>query len=76
VGRPRSPGLAGQGITIHGLRSAAISLYAARDLTVVEVADLVGHADGGATLLKHYARLFDRSDVEARARAAQASLDT
>ena len=68
-------GLADKGITVHGLRSAAVSMYATRgDLTVVEVAQVMGHADAGVTL-KHYARLFDRSDVEARVRAAQASLN-
>jgi hypothetical protein len=34
---------------------------------------IVETADPGVTW-KHYARLFDRSDVEARVRAAQASL--
>lgn len=68
-------GLADKGITIHGLRSAAISLYAARGLSMLEVATIMGQADAGVTW-KHYARLFDRSDVEARVRAAQASLDT
>lgn len=67
-------GLAGKGITIHGLRSAAISLYAARGLSMLETATVMGQADAGVTW-KHYARLFDRSDVEARVRAAQASLD-
>ena len=62
-------------ITIHSLRSAAISLYAARGLTMLETATVMGQADPGVTW-KHYARLFDRSDVEARVRAAQASLDT
>ena len=66
-------GLAGKGITIHGLRSAAISLYAARGLSMLETATIMGQADPGVTW-KHYARLFDRSDVEARVRAAQASL--
>jgi integrase len=66
-------GLAGRGITIHGLRSAAISLYAARGLSMLETATIMGQADPGVTW-KHYARLFDRSDVEARVRAAQASL--
>jgi len=65
--------LADKGITIHGLRSAAISLYAARGLTMVEVADLMGQADPNVTW-KHYAKLFDPSDVAARVRAAQASL--
>jgi integrase len=67
-------GLAGKGITIHSLRSAAISLYAARGLTMLETATVMGQADPGVTW-RHYARLFDRSDVEARVRAAQASLD-
>jgi integrase len=66
-------GLAEKGITIHGLRSAAISLYAARGLSMLETATIMGQADPGVTW-KHYARLFDRSDVEARVRAAQASL--
>jgi hypothetical protein len=68
-------GLAGKDITIHGLRSAAISLYAARGLSMLETATIMGQADPGVTW-KHYARLFDRSDVEARVRAAQASLGT
>jgi integrase len=67
-------GLAGKGITIHGLRSAAISLYAARGLSMLETATIMGQSDPGVTW-KHYARLFDRSDVEARVRAAQASID-
>jgi hypothetical protein len=66
--------LAGNGITIHGLRSAAISLYAARGLTMLETATVMGQADPGVTW-KHFARVFDRSDVDARVRAAQASLD-
>ena len=66
-------GLAGKGITIHGLRSAAVSLYAARGLSMPETATVMGQADAGATG-KHYARLFDRSDVNARVRAARASL--
>jgi integrase len=64
-------GLAGKGITIHDLRSAAISLYAASGLSLVEVAAIVGHSDATVTA-KHYARLFERSDVAARVRAAQA----
>jgi integrase len=68
-------GLADKGITIHGLRSAAISLYAARGLTMLETATIMGQADAGVTW-KHYARLFDRSDVNARVRAAQAPLET
>jgi integrase len=68
-------GLVGKGITIHGLRSAAVSIYAARGLTMLETATVMGQADPGVTW-KHYARLFDRSDVNARVRAAQASLGT
>jgi integrase len=67
-------GLAGLGITIHGLRSAAISLYAARGLTILETAAVMGHKDALVTW-KHYARLFDRSDVNARVRAAQSSIE-
>jgi integrase len=67
-------GLVGKGITIHSLRSAAVSLYAARGLTMLETATVMGQADPGVTW-RHYARLFDRSDVDARVRAAQASLD-
>jgi hypothetical protein len=33
----------------------------------------MGQSDAGVTWM-HHARLFDRSDVEARVRAAQASL--
>jgi hypothetical protein len=33
----------------------------------------VGHADATVTA-KHFARLFDRSDVAARARAAQVAI--
>lgn len=67
-------GLAGKRITIHGLRSAAISLYAARELSMLETATVMGQADARVTW-KHYAKLFDRSDVNARVRAAQSSLD-
>jgi integrase len=66
-------GLAGKGITIHGLRSAAISLYAARGLTMVETAAVMGQKDPHVTW-KHYVKLFNPSDVAARVRAAQASL--
>jgi hypothetical protein len=47
-----------------------VSLYASRGLTTVEVAAIVGHGDPSVTA-KVYSRLVDRSDVEARARAAQ-----
>jgi integrase len=66
-------GLDGKGITIHDLRSAAISLYAASGLSLVEVASIVGHSDATVTA-KHSARLFDRSDVAKRVRAAQGSI--
>ena len=66
--------LDGKGITIHALRHAAVSLYASAGLTLVEVATIVGHADPSVTAAV-YAHLFDRSDVESRVRAAQASLD-
>jgi hypothetical protein len=56
-------GLGAKDITIHGLRSAAISLYAARGLTMLETATVMGQADPGVTW-KHYARLFDKSDVD------------
>jgi integrase len=69
----RAAGLAEKGITIHGLRSAAISLYAARGLTILETAAIMGQKDALVTW-KHYARLFDRSDVNKRVRAAQGSI--
>jgi integrase len=62
-------------VTIHTLRSAAISLYAARGLTLNEVAEVMGQSDP-LTTWKHYLRLFDRTEVEDRIRQAQASLDT
>ena len=61
-------------VTIHTLRSAAISLYAARGLTLNEVAEVMGQSDPHTTW-KHYLRLFDRTAVEDRIRQAQASLD-
>lgn len=67
-------GLTGKSITIHSLRSAAISLYAARGLTMLETATVMGQGDDGVTW-RHYAQLFDRTDVEVRVRAAQASLE-
>jgi hypothetical protein len=42
-------GLAGKGITIHDLRSAGISLYAANGRSLVEVAAIVGHSDATVT---------------------------
>jgi integrase len=66
----KAAGLDGKGITVHSLRHAAVSLLAARGLTTVEVATIVGHADSSVTA-KVYSHLFDRTDVEARVRAAQ-----
>jgi hypothetical protein len=43
----------GKRITVHGLWSAAISIYAAKRLTVVETADVMGH-DDPLTTWKHY----------------------
>ena len=66
-------GLNGKGIGVHQLRHAAVSLMASAGMTLVEVASIVGHSDPSVTA-KVYAHLFDRSDVEERVRAAQASL--
>jgi integrase len=68
----KAAGLDGK-VTIHSLRHAAVSLYASAGLTLVEVASIVGHADASVTA-EIYAHLFDRTDVESRVRAAQASL--
>jgi integrase len=66
-------GLDGQGITIHSLRSAAASLYAARGVTDVELATLLGHADANITR-KVYTKLFDPKAVHEEIRAAQDSI--
>jgi integrase len=66
-------GLAGRGITIHSLRSAAASLYAARGLTDIELATVLGHADANVTR-RVYAKLFDPKTVHKKIREAQASL--
>jgi len=68
-------GLAGRGITIHGLRSAAASILIRQGLTPVEVANVLGHTDANITL-KVYARLFDKPDLAARVRAAQSAVMT
>jgi integrase len=68
-------GLDGKGIGLHTLRSAAISLYAARGLTMLETATVMGQSDPNVTW-RHYARLFDPTKVAERVRAAQASLTT
>jgi len=66
-------GLNGRGITIHDLRSAAASFLIQHDLTPVEVARLLGHADPNVTL-RVYARLFDAQDVASRVRRAQSAI--
>jgi integrase len=63
-------GLADKGITVHGLRSAATSMYAASGLGLAEVAEVMGQEDP-LTTWKHYLKLFDRSQVNERVRAAQ-----
>jgi integrase len=63
-------GLAGRGITVHTLRSAAISLYAASGLTLEETAKVMGQKNPHVTW-RHYYRLFDKSTVAERVRAAQ-----
>jgi integrase len=65
--------LHGKGITIHGLRSAAVSIYAASGLTLAETADVMGQEDA-LTTWKHYLKLFDRSKVSERIREAQESV--
>jgi len=68
-------GLAGRGISIHSLRSAAASLYAARGVTDIELAAVLGHADANVTR-RVYAKLFDPKSVHDKIREAQASLST
>jgi len=70
----KEAGLDGKGITIHGLRSAAVSIYASSGLTLAETADVMGQADPLVTW-KHYLKLFDRSKVNERIRAAQESIE-
>jgi len=66
-------GLSGKGITIHSLRSAAISLYAANGLTLEETAKVMGQKNPQVTW-RHYYRLFDKSNVAERVRAAQTTI--
>jgi hypothetical protein len=66
-------GLEGRGITVHGLRSAAVSIYAASGLTLAETA-VMGQADPLVTW-RHYLKVFDRSKVNERIRAAQESIE-
>jgi integrase len=69
----RIAGLDEEGITVHSLRHAAVSMFAWAGLTLVEVAAIVGHADASVTA-KVYTHLFESDDAHARVRAAQASL--
>jgi integrase len=69
----KKAGLAGKGITIHTLRSAAISLYAASGLTLEETAKVMGQKNPHVTW-RHYYRLFDKTTVAERVRAAQTSI--
>lgn len=66
-------GLAGKGITIHTLRSAAISIYAASGLTLEETETVMGQKNPQVTWRNYY-RLFDKSEVAERVRAAQAKI--
>jgi integrase len=66
--------LAGKGITVHGLRSAAISIYASSGMTLAETAEVMGQADPLVTW-RHYVKLFDRSRVNERIREAQQSIE-
>jgi integrase len=70
----KEAGLDGKGITIHGFRSAAVSIYASSGLTLAETADVMGQADPLVTW-KHYLKLFDRSKVNEKIRAAQESIE-
>jgi integrase len=63
-------GLDGKGITIHTLRSAAISIYASSGLTLEETAKVMGQAQPHVAWRNYY-RLFDKSNVAERVRAAQ-----
>lgn len=60
-------------VTLHSLRSAAVSLLAAQGLTLVEVASVVGHADSMVTA-RSYAEVFESDALAQKVRAAQDSL--
>jgi integrase len=70
----KAAGLADKGLVIHDLRSAAASLLIAKGLSPVDVATVLGHTDANITL-RVYARLFDKREVDARVRAAQAEIN-
>ena len=57
-------------VSFHDLRGAAASRLIDAGLDVVTVAEIVGHSDRGATLLKHYAGRFDKHRKDAAIRAA------
>lgn len=52
---------------------ARLTIFIRQGLTPVEVAQVLGHADANITL-RVYARLFDKRDVAARVRNAQAAI--
>jgi len=58
--------------TSHDLRHHYASVLIAAGASVVEVAELLGHKDGGALVLKTYAHLFPESEERAR-RAIEAA---
>jgi integrase len=59
-------------VSFHDLRGAAASRLIDAGLDVVTVAEIVGHGDRGATLLKHYAGRFDKQRKDDAVRVALA----
>ena len=55
-----------EGTTPHSLRDHCASVLIASAVPVNIVADLLGHSDGGALLLKVYARIFPSAEDVAR----------
>ena len=60
-------------VTLHSLRSAAISLFVESGMTMTAVAGIVGHSDSAVTA-RVYARPFETDAIGAQVRAAQESL--
>jgi integrase len=56
-----------EGVTFHGLRHTFISLMASAGVHVSVIASMVGHADGGALLLRKYRHLFPHEQRHAAA---------
>jgi integrase len=52
-------------VTLHSLRSAAVSLFVEQGLSMVEVASVVGHSDSTVTA-RSYASLFEGDVVAAK----------